>query len=190
MSRRVPAYVGLGANVGEPRTTLARAVRAMAALPGARLEAVSSLYRTRPVGVVDQPDFLNAVVQLDVPRGPDAETGALALLAALKRLEVALGRQARDRWHAREADLDLLLFGEEIISTQRPDSRWLEIPHPQMRQRLFVLAPLAELAPSLRPPGWTQTVAEAAVERRTVEGEDAVRLVGAWEELAGQWQEG
>lgn len=188
MFRRVPAYVGLGANVGQPRTTLARAVRAMAALPEVRLDAVSRLYRTRPVGVVDQPDFLNAVVQLDVPRGPDAETGALALLAALKGLELALGRQPRDRWHAREADLDLLLFGDDIVSTERPDGRWLEVPHPRMRQRLFVLAPLAELAPTLRPAGWLETVSEAALDRQAAEGSGAVNPEAVWDAEALQWQ--
>ena len=84
--RRVRAYVGLGANVGDARATLVRAVRAISALPGVRLRGVSQLYRSRPVGVVDQPDFHNAAVALDVPAGPDPETGALALLIALKRL--------------------------------------------------------------------------------------------------------
>ena len=91
MAKRVRAYIGLGANVGDARANLADAVRALAALPGARLRAASRLYRTKPVGVTDQPDFLNAVIALDVPAGPDPETGALALLAALKLLEGAIG---------------------------------------------------------------------------------------------------
>ena len=85
--RRVRAYVGLGANLGDAAATIAAGVHALAALPGARLRGVSRLYATEPVGVVDQPEFRNAAVALDVPAGPDPATGALALLVALKRLE-------------------------------------------------------------------------------------------------------
>ena len=120
--RRVRAYIGLGANMGDAPDTLARAVRALAALPGVRLRGVSRLYVTRPVGVLDQPDFHNAVVALDVPAGPDPETGALALLIALKGLERAFGRQERERWGPRELDLDLLLFGRHRVRVERPDA--------------------------------------------------------------------
>ncbi|CAN5736613.1 2-amino-4-hydroxy-6-hydroxymethyldihydropteridinediphosphokinase [soil metagenome] len=178
MTKRVRAYIGLGGNVGEVEQNLRNAVRALAALPGARLRAVSPLYRTRPVGVADQPDFLNAVVALDVPAGPDPETGALALLAALKQLEQAIGRQPGWRWGPREIDLDLLVFGRHTISVARPDGRWLEVPHPEMRERLFVLQPLADLAPGLRPPGWRETAATARDRRRHLEGAAAVVAVG------------
>ena len=178
MSRRVRAYVGLGSNVGHSRTTLARAVRALSALPGARLVGVSPLYRTRPVGVTEQPDFLNSVAAIDVPAGPDPQTGALALLAALKQLEVALGRQPRRRWGPREIDLDLLIFGRHRIDVERPDGRWLKVPHPLMGERLFVLAPLADLAPRLRPPGWRETVASARRRRLAEEGDQAVAPAG------------
>lgn len=178
MSRRVRAYVGLGSNVGQPEETLRRAVRALAAMPGARLVGVSPVYRTRPVGVTEQPDFLNAVAALDVPRGPDPAIGALALLAALKQLETALGRQPRQRWGAREIDLDLLLFGRHAIDIERPDGRWLKVPHPQMRERLFVLAPLADLAPRLRPPGWHETVGSARDRQRRSEGDEAAVQLG------------
>jgi 2-amino-4-hydroxy-6-hydroxymethyldihydropteridine diphosphokinase len=161
--------------VGDRGETLSRAVRALAALPGVRLRAVSPGYLTRPVGVTDQPDFLNAVAALDVPAGPDPETGALALLSALKQLEVALGRRQRERWGPRELDLDLLLFGRHQINVQRPDGRWLQVPHPQARNRLFVLAPLADLVPDLRPPGWHETVATAKRRQEEVEGPEAVR---------------
>src|SRR3954468_3899904 len=103
--RRARAYVGLGANVGAARATLVGAVRALAALPGARLVAVSPLYITRPVGLMDQPDFHNAVAALDVPAEPDPGTAALALTVALKGLEAAFGRQERVRWGPREVDL-------------------------------------------------------------------------------------
>jgi 2-amino-4-hydroxy-6-hydroxymethyldihydropteridine diphosphokinase len=167
----------LGANVGDPRANLRNAVRALAALPGVRALAVSRLYSTTPVGVLDQPDFTNAVVALDVPAGPDPETGALALLAALKSIEQSIGRIARQRWGPREVDLDLLVFGRHQINVERPDQRWLVVPHPQMDQRLFVLAPLSDLAPGLRPPGWQETVESARRRQQAAEGSDAVRVV-------------
>ena len=176
-AKRVRAYVGLGANVGDPRTSLRNAVRALSVLPGVSLRGVSRLYRTKPVGVTDQPDFLNAVVALDVPAGPDPETGALALLAALKSLEQAIGRVTRQRWGPREVDLDLLLFGRHVINAERPDGRWLVVPHPQALERLFVLAPLNDLAPGLRPPGWHGTVATASARQERLEGPDAARVI-------------
>jgi 2-amino-4-hydroxy-6-hydroxymethyldihydropteridine diphosphokinase len=176
--KKVRAYVGLGSNMGDSRATLQRAVRALAALPGVRVRAVSPAYETKPVGVLDQPDFLNAVVALDVPAGPDPQTGSLALLAALKSIEQAFGRQQRERWGPREIDLDLLLFGRHRIHVERPDARWLEVPHPQAHDRLFVLAPLADLAPGLRPPGWHETVATARRRQEQIEGPDAVRSAG------------
>ena len=142
------------------------------------MRGVSRLYRTRPVGVTDQPDFLNAVVAMDVPVGPDPETGALALLAALKGLEAAFGRQKRARWGPRELDLDLLIFGRHRINAERPDGRSLQVPHPSARERLFVLAPLADLAPGLRPPGWPQTVESARRRQLELEGPGAVQVAG------------
>ena len=186
----VRAYVGLGANLGDPGATLAAAVRALSALPGVRLLGVSRLYATLPVGVVDQPEFRNAVAALDVPRGPDPETGALALLVALKGIERSFGRQARERWGPREVDLDLLVFGRHRISTKRPPAGRsddpakvglpLTVPHPEARRRLFVLAPLADLAPGLVPPGWGETVAAASARQRAIEGNAAVRPIASW----------
>jgi 2-amino-4-hydroxy-6-hydroxymethyldihydropteridine diphosphokinase len=177
LTKRVRAYIGLGGNAGDVRASLRHAVRALSALPAVRLHAVSALYRTRPVGVTEQPDFLNAVVGLDVPAGPDPETGALALLAVLKQLESAIGRQAGERWGPREVDLDLLLFGRHRIDVERPDGRWLTVPHPQMAYRLFVLAPLAEIVPGLRPPNWPETIGQARDRRAREEGNDAVARV-------------
>ena len=117
---RVRAYIGLGANVGDPAGTLAAAVHALATLPGVGLRGVSRLYATDPVGVLDQPEFRNAVVALDAPGGPDPATGASALLVALKELERAFGRQARERWGPREVDLDLLVFGRHRVDIERP----------------------------------------------------------------------
>jgi len=186
----VRAYIGLGANVGDAAATLAAAVRALAALPGARVAGVSRLYATDPVGVVDQPEFRNAVVALDVPAGPDAAAGASALLLALKGLERAFGRQPRRRWGPREVDLDLLVFGRHRVRVDRPaEARSddpvkarlpLVVPHEEARDRLFVLAPLADLAPRLVPPGWGETVSTAAARRRAVEGPTAARPVATW----------
>lgn len=188
---RVRAYIGLGANVGDAAATLAAVVHALAALPGARLRAVSRLYATDPVGVVDQPEFRNAVVALDVPAGPDPDTGATALLVALKELERAYGRQVRGRWGPREVDLDLLVFGRHRVEVQRPPAGRsldlakaalpLTVPHREAQHRLFVLAPLSDLAPGLVPPGWGETVASAAARRRSLEGADAARPTATWD---------
>ncbi len=197
MRRRVRAYVGLGANVGDPEATLAGAVAGLAALPGVAVRGVSRLYATAPVGVEDQPEFRNAVVALDVPAGPDPATGATALLVALKGLERAFGRRQRGRWGPRELDLDLLLFGRHRLAVERtPEGvsldagkadRLLEVPHPEARRRLFVLAPLADLAPGLAPPGWGETVETARRRQAVLEGDDAVRLVGSWDSTQGRW---
>jgi 2-amino-4-hydroxy-6-hydroxymethyldihydropteridine diphosphokinase len=196
---RIRAYVGLGANLGDATATLAAGVHALAALPGVRLAGVSRLYATAPVGVLDQPEFRNAVVALDVPAGPEPETGALALLVALKGLERAFGRRERGRWGPRELDLDLLVFGRHALRAERPAAalsddptkpavQWLEVPHAGARERLFVLAPLADLAPGLRPPGWGETVATARSRAEAVEGPAAVRPVAAWDTTTRAWR--
>jgi 2-amino-4-hydroxy-6-hydroxymethyldihydropteridine diphosphokinase len=188
---KVRAYVGLGANVGDAAGTLVAAVHALAALPGARLRGVSRLYATEPVGVLDQPEFRNAVVALDVPSGPDPATGATALLVALKGLERAFGRQPRERWGPREVDLDLLVFGRHRIEVERPPegrsddpakaSLPLTVPHREAQRRLFVLAPLEDLAAGLVPPGWGESVSTAADRQRGAEGEDAARPIATWD---------
>jgi len=195
--RRVRAYIGLGANLGDAEGALARGVRALAALPRTRLRAVSRLYATEPVGVVDQPSFRNAVVALDVPAGPDPATGATALLIALKQLERAFGRRDRERWGPRELDLDLLIFGRAQLSLDRPPAglsidpgkadRLLVVPHREAAVRLFVLAPLADLAAGLVPPGWPETVASAAARRRIVEGAAAARPIAEWDPATSAW---
>src|SRR4051812_17079187 len=116
----VRAYIGLGANVGDARQTLTDAVGELASLAATRVVGVSTLYRTAPVGVTDQPDFLNAVVALDVPAGATHAAGATGLLVQLKGLEREFGRRRRGRWGPRELDLDLLLFGRARLSIERP----------------------------------------------------------------------
>jgi 2-amino-4-hydroxy-6-hydroxymethyldihydropteridine diphosphokinase len=197
--RTVRAYIGLGANVGDAPATLTAAVHALAALPGAALAGVSRLYVTAPVGVIDQPDFHNAVVALDVPAGPGGNTGPIALLLALKSIERAFGRQERFRYGPRELDLDLLIFGDEQMAVERPAdgrspdptkaTRLLEVPHPDARSRLFVLAPLADLAPDLVPPGWPDSVAQARTRQESIEGASAVREVADWNADLGRWVE-
>jgi len=197
-AHRVRVYVGLGANLGDAAGTLAAGTHALAALPGVRLAGVSRLYATKPVGVADQPEFHNAVVALDVPAGPDPGTGALALLIALKMVERAFGRQARERWGPRELDLDLLVFGRHPIHIERPAAalsddpakpavQWLQVPHASARERLFVLAPLADLAPGLCPPGWGETVATARSRAEVREGPDAARAIATWDPGRAGW---
>jgi 2-amino-4-hydroxy-6-hydroxymethyldihydropteridine diphosphokinase len=193
----VRAFIGLGANVGDTRATLTAAVRALAALPGAEIAAVSRLYVTTPVEVTDQADFHNAVVALDLPAGPGPNTGPIALLLALKWIERSLGRQDRFRYGPRELDLDVLIFGDEQMAVERPEAglspdpakatRLLEVPHPQAGRRLFVLAPLADLAPDLVPPGWPESVEQARARRESIEGAGAVRPIAAWDAAAGRW---
>jgi 2-amino-4-hydroxy-6-hydroxymethyldihydropteridine diphosphokinase len=200
--RRIRAYIGLGANVGDPEATLPRAVAALAVIPGARLRAVSRLYATAPVGLIDQPEFRNAVAALEVVTGSDDETAAVDLLAALKGLERTFGRRHRRRWGPRELDLDVLVFGRARLAVERGESvrsidagqdpakaaRLLVVPHPDAATRLFVLAPLADLAPGLVPPGWRMTVETARRRQEHLEGPDAVRLVGTWDPAAWRWR--
>ncbi len=192
------AYIGLGANVGDAVETLATAVHALDALDGCRVRGVSRLYATAPVGVTDQPDFHNAAVALDVAVAPDVspERAASSLLVRLKDLERGFGRRQRYRWGPRELDLDLLVFGRHAISVQRPEGGQsanpakaglpLTVPHVEARRRLFVLAPLEDLAPRLMPPGWGETVTAAAARQRAAEGADAVHPVATWD--AARWQ--
>jgi 2-amino-4-hydroxy-6-hydroxymethyldihydropteridine diphosphokinase len=195
---RTTAYIGLGANLGDAPATLAAGLAALAALPDTHLLGVSRLYRTLPVGVVDQPPFHNAVAALAVPSGRDPATGAIALLGALKAIERAFGRRERERWGPRELDLDLLLFGEQRIRVERPAGLegprvtpagvdWLEVPHPAARDRLFVLAPLADLAPDLVPPDWGEPVASAARHAAVLEGPGAAVAVATWDAGARRW---
>jgi 2-amino-4-hydroxy-6-hydroxymethyldihydropteridine diphosphokinase len=196
LARRVRTYIGLGANLGDPAATLAAGVASLAALPHVRLRGVSHLYATEPVGVANQPEFRNAVVALDVASGSDAATGALALLVALKQLERAFGRQDRERWGPRELDLDLLVFGRHRIAVERPPEARsddpskatdLVVPHRLAAERLFVLAPLADLAARLVPPGWHETVESARRRRERIEGPGVVRPIARWDPGRSAW---
>ena len=140
----IRSFVGLGGNQGQPMRQLDLAVEAIAALPRSRLIAESPRYRTAPVGDPDQPEFINSVVALETALEP------LDLLRGIQAIETRLGRR-RDparRWGPRAIDLDLLLYGDQIIHL--PD---LSVPHPRMTARGFVLAPLWDLAPEIELPG-------------------------------------
>jgi len=136
------AFVALGSNLGDPLATVRAAFEALRLLPETELFAASSLYRSAPVGLKNQPDFINAVAALDT------RLAAEALLEALFFIESRFGRR-RDYHHApRTLDLDLLLYGEETCATPR-----LTLPHPRMHERAFVLLPLVEIAPEAHIPG-------------------------------------
>jgi len=136
------AVIGLGANLGDPAAQLRAAIAAIGTLPGTRVLAVSSFYRTAPVGVAAQPDFVNAAVAIDTALAPRA------LLAALAGLERAAGRERTRAGAPRPLDLDILLYGERVVD--EPD---LRIPHPRLHERAFALAPLIEVAPGAVVPG-------------------------------------
>lgn len=132
------AYLGLGGNLGDPARSMAAALRMLDADPTTEIVAVSSLYRTPPWGKTDQPDFLNAAAELRTTQTP---RGLLDLcLDAERRLK----RVRQERWGPRLIDIDILVFGERSLHESG-----LEIPHPRMLERAFVLAPLAEVAPGL-----------------------------------------
>jgi 2-amino-4-hydroxy-6-hydroxymethyldihydropteridine diphosphokinase len=141
MATEERVFVGLGANLGDARATLERAMGALGALAGTRVVARSRLYRSAPVDAAG-PDFVNAVAELCTALEPEP------LLAALQALERQAGRE-RPYWNApRTLDLDLLLHGSRRLSTPA-----LTLPHPRLHERAFVLRPLAELAPGLQLPG-------------------------------------
>ena len=136
------AYIGLGANIGPREVTILRAVDLLAAADGVSVVEVSQLRESDPVGVADQPMFLNGVVAVDTT------LGARPLLETLLTIERELGRERGERWGPRTIDLDLLVFGDEVV-----DEPGLTVPHPRLAERRFALEPLAELAPDLVVPG-------------------------------------
>jgi 2-amino-4-hydroxy-6-hydroxymethyldihydropteridine diphosphokinase len=136
------AYVGLGANLGPREITLLRAVDLLAETEGVEVRAVSQLRETAPVGVVEQPLFLNGAVALDTTLSPRE------LLDRLLEIERGLGRVRDVRWGPRVVDLDLLVYGDQQV-----DEPGLRVPHPRLSERRFALEPLAELDPELDVPG-------------------------------------
>lgn len=131
------AFIGLGSNLGEPQQQLINALHALHRLPGSRLLQHSRLYRSAPIGPQDQPDFINAVAELETRLSP------IDLLHSLQALELAAGRQRLRHWGERSLDLDILLIDQLSL-----DLAELQLPHPQLSQRAFVLQPLLELLPA------------------------------------------
>jgi 2-amino-4-hydroxy-6-hydroxymethyldihydropteridine diphosphokinase len=142
-ARWLPAYVGVGSNLADPRAQVTRAIEALRGVSNSRVVVSSPLYRTQPFGEVVQPAFVNAVAGLLTQLTPEE------LLAALRALELELGREPpRERWGPRVIDLDLLMLGRETRATAT-----LTLPHPGIAARDFVLYPLADIAPDVEVPG-------------------------------------
>ena len=141
------AYIGLGSNLDDPRSQIRQALVQLDSIPGTRVTARSSLYRTTPVGLLQQPDFINAVASVQTTLKPRA------LLSALLAVENRQGRRRTIRDAPRTLDLDLLLYAEQVL-----DQEGLTLPHPRLHERAFVLAPLAEIAPGAVVPGHGRVV--------------------------------
>nr|WP_263009322.1 2-amino-4-hydroxy-6-hydroxymethyldihydropteridine diphosphokinase [Cronobacter sakazakii] len=136
------AFIALGSNLAEPLSQVNNALAALARIPGSRIVATSSFYRTPPLGPQDQPDYLNAAVALETT------LSAEALLDNTQRIELEQGRVRKaERWGPRTLDLDIMLFGDATINTER-----LIVPHYDMKNRAFMLLPLSEIEPALRFP--------------------------------------
>lgn len=132
-------YIAVGSNLGEPLKQAQQAIAALDAIPNSRVVSTSSIYRTKPLGPQDQPDFLNLAVLLETRLEPEE------LLDYTQKIELDLGRVRKDeRWGPRTLDLDIMLFGNRVISTQR-----LTVPHYGLKEREFMLYPLSEIAPAL-----------------------------------------
>jgi 2-amino-4-hydroxy-6-hydroxymethyldihydropteridine diphosphokinase len=138
----VPAYIGVGSNLGDSQQRVRAAFGSLGAMHNTRFIAKSRLYRTRPFGPVEQGDFINAVA------GVLTQLTAHEVLTEIRAIEARAGRVRSERWGPRTLDLDLLVFGD-----QRIDSVELVVPHPGIAERGFVLAPLVDIAPTLNVPG-------------------------------------
>ncbi|MDQ7017303.1 MAG: 2-amino-4-hydroxy-6-hydroxymethyldihydropteridine diphosphokinase [Gammaproteobacteria bacterium] len=134
----VECYIALGSNLQQPEEQLKQAILALNQLPKSRFVVASSLYGSAPMGPQDQPDYVNAVAKIETSLAP------LTLLDQLQALEMAFGRVKSERWGARVLDLDLLLYGDQIIDHPR-----LKVPHVGIAQRAFVLLPLSEIVDEL-----------------------------------------
>lgn len=131
-------YLSLGTNIGNKLHNLSVARAELNKIPETKIVKISSVYETPPWGRIDQPNFFNQAVAVETSLIP------LQLLKEIKNIEIKMGRQSRGRWGPREIDIDILLFGNFIVSTEQ-----LTIPHPNLRNRLFVLVPLQEIEPDL-----------------------------------------
>ncbi|MTB66599.1 2-amino-4-hydroxy-6-hydroxymethyldihydropteridine diphosphokinase [Providencia sp. wls1943] len=132
-------YIAIGSNLGEPLKQAQQAIAALDAIPSTRVVSTSSIYRTKPLGPQDQPDYLNLAVLLETELEPEE------LLNYTQKIELDLGRVRKDeRWGPRTLDLDIMLFGNREIHTER-----LTVPHYGLKEREFMLYPLSDITPSL-----------------------------------------
>ena len=159
-------YISLGSNMGSKRENLAQAVELISNIPGVKLKNRSSLYETEPWGKTDQDKFLNQVIEIETSLPPRE------LLKELQDIEINMGRQRKEKWGPRIIDLDILLYGNEVL-----DDPQLAIPHPRMRERLFVLVPLAEIGADLRFPDNGATVREVLSSVLAREGNGGIERV-------------
>lgn len=136
------AYIGLGSNLENPLQQIKTAINDLQSLADITIVSVSSLYQSPPMGPADQPDYINAVLSLETTLPPHQ------LLDALQSVEQLHGRVRKRHWGERTLDLDILLYGDQILDDER-----LKIPHPGLPERAFVLYPLAEIAPEVEIPG-------------------------------------
>lgn len=144
------AYIGLGSNLGDRELKLLMAVAELGKLPGTRVTALSPFYETEPVGGVPQDNFYNAAARIATTLPP------LELLDRLKRIELEVFHRApAEHWGPRSMDLDILLYGDQVISLER-----LTIPHPRLAERRFALQPLADIAPSLVHPSVGKSIVQ------------------------------
>lgn len=153
------AYVGVGSNLGDRRAQIRKALDLLQQDQKVRILRRSSLYETEPVGIRDQPLFLNAVVKIST------QHTSPGLLAVLQSIERRMGRRRTFRWGPRRIDLDLLLYGDQLIN--QPD---LVVPHPELTRRAFVLVPLVEIASNAVHPLLGKTMAELLACVRNTEG--------------------
>ncbi len=166
-------YIGLGANLNNRLSYLKKAVIKLNKHPRVELHSLSSIYETDPVGTTAQERYLNAVCAVETNLSP------LDLLQLTKQIEHELGRKEKGNWASRLIDLDILVYPETIIHNEN-----LQLPHPLIAYRWFVLVPLAEIAPQLIPPGFSQNVKELLQALGPPEGVDKLDLQNPWDEFS------
>ena len=159
-------YIGLGSNMGFKRRNIETAIDNIENIPGVDLVKKSSLYETDPWGKTDQDKFLNQVIMIETALGADE------LLDYLLEIEIKMGRQRLEKWGPRVIDLDILLYGDQVIQTER-----LRVPHPHMRERLFVLIPLQEIGTELRFPDNGVTIGEVLSRVLARDGNTDIRKI-------------